>query len=286
MKPAYEKLAASVEDGVNCNIVQGRSFGCVWHFHPEYEITLTRQARGHRMVGDNLSSLQAGDIVLVGANLPHDWHNDAGAPGGAQFVDHMCIHFSHDWLGPGWQDLPSMQHVKKLLARAALGIHVTGTTRDEVEDLMLRIPEQHGLPRVITVLEILHRISLSPTCHTIASRGFAPELDPQDEMRVNKVAQYIQGHLDETIYLDSLAELVHLSPGAFSRFFKARTGKTVPGFINELRVGRACRLLAETDYPITEIAFSCGFPNLANFNRQFLRLKIMPPREWRRQFAG
>ncbi|RYD61051.1 MAG: AraC family transcriptional regulator, partial [Verrucomicrobiaceae bacterium] len=60
----------------------------------------------------------------------------------------------------------------------------------------------------------------------------------------------------------------------------------VPGFINELRIGRACRLLAETDYPITEIAFSCGFPNLANFNRQFLRLKNMPPREWRRQFAG
>lgn len=286
MKPAYEKLAASVEDGVNCNVVQGRSFGCVWHFHPEYEITLTRQARGHRMVGDNLSSLTSGDMVLVGANLPHDWHNDAGAPGGAQLVDHMCIHFSEDWLGPGWLELPSMQHVKKLLARAALGIHVTGSTRDEVEELMLRIPGQHGLPRVITVLDILHKIAMSSTCQTIASRGFAPELDPQDEVRVNKVAQYIQGHLDETIYLESLAGLVHLSPGAFSRFFKARTGKTVPGFINELRIGRACRLLAETDYSITEIAYSCGFPNLANFNRQFLRLKIMPPRDWRRQFAG
>ena len=70
MKPAYEKLAASVEDGVNCNLVQGKTFGCVWHFHPEYEITLTRKARGHRMVGDNLTSLKAGDIVLVGSNLP------------------------------------------------------------------------------------------------------------------------------------------------------------------------------------------------------------------------
>jgi AraC-like DNA-binding protein len=286
MKPAYEKLAPSVEDGVNCNVVQGKTFGCVWHFHPEFEITLTRKARGHRMVGDNLTSLKPGDIVLVGSNLPHDWQNDAGAPGGPQPVDHICIHFPPDWLGRDWLDLPAMQHVKKMLARAALGIHVTGQTRDEVEELMLRIPAEHGLPRVITVLAILHKISLSTTCHTIASRGFAPELDPQDEMRVNKVAQYIQSHLEETIYLENLAELVHLSPGAFSRFFKARTGKTVPGFINELRIGRACRLLAETDYPITEIAFSCGFPNLANFNRQFLRLKVMPPREWRRQFAG
>jgi AraC-like DNA-binding protein len=79
---------------------------------------------------------------------------------------------------------------------------------------------------------------------------------------------------------------VHLSPGAFSRFFKTRTGKTVPGFINELRIGRACRLLAETDMPVTNIALGCGFTNLANFNRQFLRLKKIPPREWRRKFAG
>ena len=173
-----------------------------------------------------------------------------------------------------------------MVARAALGIRVEGATRDEVEALMLRIPEEHGLPRVVTVLSILQKIAVSSTCHTIASRGFAPELDPEDELRVNKVAQYIQGHLDETIYLESLAELVHLSPGAFSRFFKARTGKTVPSFINELRIGRACRLLAETDFAITEIAFSCGFPNLANFNRQFLRRNNMPPRDWRRQFAG
>jgi transcriptional regulator GlxA family with amidase domain len=111
-------------------------------------------------------------------------------------------------------------------------------------------------------------------------------LDPRDEDRVNRVVQYIQKHLDETIYLESLAELVHLSPGAFSRFFKTRTGKTVPGFINELRIGRACRLLAETDLPVTSIALSCGFTNLANFNRQFLRLKRVPPRDWRRRFSS
>lgn len=286
MKPAFEKLAASVEDSINCNVVRGKSFGCVWHFHPEIELTLTQKARGHRMVGDNLTILRPGDMVLIGSNLPHDWQNDVHAPGGAQPVEHMCIHFSPDWLGKDWLELPAMQQVKKLLARAVLGLQVTGRTRDEVEEIMLTMPEQRGLPRVLSLLQILHKLSISNELVTIASRGFAPELDPHDEERVNRVSQYIQSHLEETIYLEDLAALVHLSPGAFSRFFKARTGKTVPGFINELRIGRACRLLAETDMPVTEIAFSCGFPNLANFNRQFLRLKKMPPREWRRQFVG
>lgn len=286
MKPAYEKLAASAEDGIHCNVVRGNSFGCVWHCHAEYEITMVLKARGHRLVGDNLTSLKPGDMVLVGSNLPHDWQNDTHAPGGIQPVHSICIHFHPDWLGRGWLDLPAMQQVKRLLDRAALGLHITGQTRDDVEALLLKCPEQTGLPRVITVLEILQRLAVSKEVTPVASRGFAPELDPRDEERVNRVVQHIQKHLDETIYLENLAALVHLSPGAFSRFFKTRTGKTVPGFINELRIGRACRLLAETDLPVTTIALGCGFTNLANFNRQFLRLKKMPPREWRRRFAG
>jgi AraC-like DNA-binding protein len=75
---------------------------------------------------------------------------------------------------------------------------------------------------------------------------------------------------------------VHLSEGAFSRFFRAHAGKTFPEFINELRVGRACRLLAESELSITEVAFACGFANLSNFNRQFLRLKQVTPRAFRR----
>ena len=66
MKPAYEKLAASAEDGIHCNVFRGNTFGCVWHCHVEYEITLVLKARGHRLVGDNLTSLKPGDMVLVG----------------------------------------------------------------------------------------------------------------------------------------------------------------------------------------------------------------------------
>ncbi len=285
MKAACETFPLSSEDGIHCNVIQGKSFGCVWHFHPEYEISLVLKARGHRLVGDNLTSLKPGDMVLVGSNLPHDWQNDSTAPGGAQPVHSICIHFHPSWLGRGWLDLPAMQQVKKLLDRAALGLHVTGQTRDDVEKLILKCPEQTGLPRVITVLEILQRLAVSKELKSIASRGFAPELDPRDEDRISRVVHHIQKHLDQIIYLDTLAELVHLSPGAFSRFFKTRTGKTVPGFINELRIGRACRLLAETDLPITQIALCCGFSNLANFNRQFLRLKKTAPRDWRRRFT-
>ena len=76
------------------------------------------------------------------------------------------------------------------------------------------------------------------------------------------------------------------SEGAFSRFFREHSGRTFPEFVNQLRIGRACRLLAESEMKITEIALSSGFSNLSNFNRQFLALKAMTPRAFRRQVSG
>ena len=81
------------------------------------------------------------------------------------------------------------------------------------------------------------------------------------------------------------SRMLNLSPDAFGRFFRSRTGKTLPAFVNQLRVGRACRLLAEADLAVIEISQRCGFENLSNFNRQFLRLMRRTPRDYRQAMA-
>ena len=102
---------------------------------------------------------------------------------------------------------------------------------------------------------------------------------------MQRVCDFIHQHLTETIERDHLARVAHLSPGAFSRFFRSRTGRTVPEYVNELRVGRACRMLAEDRLNITDIALDCGFQNLANFNRRFLQITRMTPRQYRGELA-
>ena len=74
-----------------------------------------------------------------------------------------------------------------------------------------------------------------------------------------------------------------MSPSAFSRYFKRVMGKTFSRFVNELRIGQACRALLETDRPIAEIAYDCGFNNLSNFNRRFRELRGVSPRQFREQ---
>ena len=81
-----------------------------------------------------------------------------------------------------------------------------------------------------------------------------------------------------------MARCAALSNGAFSRFFKTRTGKTLPQYINELRVGNACTQLRDMRAKVADVALACGFENLANFNRQFRAITGMSPREYRHAF--
>src|SRR5262245_43983624 len=81
MKAVLEKTPRAQWESFHCEVVRGASYNAMWHFHPEVQLTLVLESRGHRMVGDNISPLSRGDLVLVGSNLPHVWHQ-AGAEAG------------------------------------------------------------------------------------------------------------------------------------------------------------------------------------------------------------
>ena len=98
---------------------------------------------------------------------------------------------------------------------------------------------------------------------------------------MSRVFQYISENIHREIGRAEVARLVHLSEGAFSRFFSLRMGRSLPVYINEVRIGRACRLLMETNKGITEIALTCGYNSLSHFNRQFSLLKNTTPSAYR-----
>jgi AraC-like DNA-binding protein len=85
----------------------------------------------------------------------------------------------------------------------------------------------------------------------------------------------------EEIQLQDIAAVANMAVTTFCNFFKTHYRMTFVEYLNMIRVGHACKLLAKKDNNIVEIAYQCGYQNLANFNRQFKKLKKMTPREYR-----
>jgi AraC-like DNA-binding protein len=281
MKPIFQRLTTEPEEGFAFRAYRSTGFNCPWHVHPEYELILVLEGSGYRIVGDNMTSLGPGDMVFVGPGLPHIWQEEPA--NGTRQVRTLIIQFEEKFLGEGLMRLPALEPVRHLFASAARGLHVVGQTRKKVGEVMKRMADTKGVERIAQFLHILGLLTASKDCHPIASPNFAPNLELYDQERMDRVFQFLTSRIGQEVHLSEVAQLVHLSEGAFSRFFRAHTGKTFPEFVNELRIGRACRLLTESEKNVTEVAFESGFTNLSNFNRQFLRLKSLSPREFRRQ---
>ena len=284
-QPVLENTPHRGWESFHCEVVRGRGYGAQWHFHPEHQITLVLKSRGHRVVGDSIAPLAAGDLVLVGGNIPHVWHQDQTVPADRDAVHAIVVRFRDDFLGEAFLRKPELQPVRDLLRRASRGLQVRGQTRQQVVAQLQELPRAKGLQRLVRLLAILDELSRSHDLRPLSSAKFLPELHAGDQDRMSRVLGHIHAHLMEDISREDVAARASLSCGAFSRFFKTRTGKTLPQYVNELRVGRACSRLMETDDKIGDIALDCGFENLSGFNRQFHRIAGMTPKNYRRTFA-
>jgi AraC-like DNA-binding protein len=283
MEPAFERTPHREWESFHCELLQGPSYNATWHFHPEFQITLVLKSSGYRLVGDNITPLEPGDLVLVGANLPHVWKQDETQKGSGNRVHAVIVRFLENFLGPGFLEAPEVEPVRQLLKRASRGLHIKGRLRDKVAAELERLCDARGMDRIVRLLYILDQLANSEGLTPIASAGFMPKLSVEDHARVDRVITFIHSHLAEPIDREVVAEQAHMSAGAFSRFFKLRTGKTLPQYINELRVGRACRLLANEQIKVIDLAWESGFRNLANFNRCFRDITKLTPREYRQQ---
>lgn len=153
MKAVLEKTPHAQWESFHCEVVRGASYNAMWHFHPEVQLTLVLESRGHRMVGDNISPLHPGDLVLVGSNLPHVWHQDAAYKRGK--VHAIIVRFLDTFLGAEFLAKPELEPVRQLLRRAARGLQVTARTRDLVAGRMQRLAEASALSRIVELLAIL-----------------------------------------------------------------------------------------------------------------------------------
>lgn len=286
MRPLFEKV--TVPEGASWALLDRKLDDGIpfqWHYHPEYELTLTLNSRGQRYVGDSIAAYDDGDLVLLGPNLPHTWCSAerirAGRPHHA-----LVMWFTEEWAASLTGPLAEMRGLAALLGRAGRGIAFSPAAAAKVRPAVEAIPREKPAARLLGLIGALTALAEDEEARPIAGPGSnRVSTHSPDKARIERVLDHIHAHYRESITVETVAELACLSLSGFHRLFRRHTRLTLSDYVAELRIGQACSLLINTTRPIAHIADEVGYRSLANFNRRFRTQKGMTPRAFRRSFS-
>lgn len=280
-KPALEKI---IPDFGNSILVKKHSEKVdgntpFWHFHPELELVYINKAKGKRHIGSHLSYFNNSQLLLLGANLPHSGFTDRFATSGSETI----IQFKESFLGDYFLDIPESKSIKNLFERAKKGLLFSMEAKKVIGPKIEGLVNFEGLDRIIKFLEILNDLAITPHYTILNVDGFAFEVEPQDNKKIDVIFDFVNKNFTRHISLDEISEKVSMTVPAFCRYFKKATGKTFTQFVNEFRIVHATKLLAENPSSITDICFECGFNNFSHFNKLFKKITGKSPLKYRNE---
>ena len=99
--------------------------------------------------------------------------------------------------------------------------------------------------------------------------------------RIDELMRDRKLYRDANLNLSRLARRAGIPARQISAASSRAMARNVSQYVNEQRIAEACRLLTDTDRPVTEIMFAVGFQTKSNFNREFRRVTSLSPAAWR-----
>lgn len=260
-------------------------FNYPMHKHEVFELNYVENAAGvSRIVGDSTETLSDYDLVLITSpDLEHVWTQGTCT---SKDVREITIQFYFDFTSKdSLFNRNSLLSIKKLFDRARKGVAFPLSAIMKVYPMLDKLSSQKdSFYAMIELLTILYELSRADGIRELASTSFAKVEVNSDNRRILKVKDYIDKHFNEDVRLNELADLIGMSPSAFSRYFKLSTGKTLSEYIVGIRLGMAARKLVDSTDSISEICYVCGFNTISNFNRLFRKYKGCNPTEFRDKY--
>jgi AraC-like DNA-binding protein len=254
-----------------------------WHFHPEYEIMLNTKINGTRIVGDSVELFDQYDMVMIGGNIPHCWNYYRNK----DFLPEekgVMLHFRLSSLGEELLSQHELHSVRQLLIDSERGLVFSVEDAKKAEPYLLSMVNNKGIDKMISFFNILKIMCSSDKRSVLCSENYKQAFDERGNKKMTNVYNYIRENYFKQLSLERISRIAHMSPFAFSRYFKKNCGAGFIEYLNRVRINKACHLLRETEYQVHEIAANCGFSSISNFNKQFRKTEGLAPREYRAQF--
>jgi AraC-like DNA-binding protein len=282
MQPFYQKLAPLTSESVIFFDEERPHFAVPWHFHPEIEILFVVKSSGISYVGDGIHRFSDGEISIIGENVPHWWKSDRKYSDGTDNsgIKALIIQFRKEIFESNFISLPEMTAIGDLIKKSQRGMQFLGQSRKMLGDQISKIFKLSGIHRITELIILLDMMANTKDYKYHSSIGYSKTVNTYDFYRFNKIHEHIILNFNKPIRLEDVANTVNISPTAFCRYFKKHTGKTFLSFLNEIRIGHACKLLVDAKLPVSIACMESGFNNLSHFNDQFKRIMTLTPTEY------
>lgn len=256
------------------------------HWHSEFEINYLYRGKGEFICGGRKFEAVEGDILIFPPNMLHTAY-----PCKDNILVYDAFVFSSVLLGANSSDRCSAECIWPIInGNIRINVHIHPEMENYAE--MKRTTERilfcvhENTPRTDLLLKSeLLRLFWLLECggHII----FQPDDSAGRDEIIRPVLEYMAGNYQNDITIEQLAALAHLSKSYFMKCFKDTVGVSAIEHLTQLRLNAACDALSATRDKISDIAFRCGYNNLSNFNRQFLKKTGCSPDEYRkRSFPG
>jgi AraC-like DNA-binding protein len=281
VKPAFEKISPGFGSSV---YIKQYDQVCknklpFWHFHPEIEIVHVNGGSGKRHIGNHLSYFDDGELIMIGANLPHYGFTDRHSGNSLETI----VQMREDFLGIDVLKIPEFEHINKLFERAKMGISFHGETKLRIGKRIDELVGMDPFNRLINLLSILEDLATTSEYKILNVEGMVLEINRQDNIRMDKIYHFVRDNYARQISLEEISQEVSMTVPSFCRYFKKITGKTFTRFVNEYRLVHASKLLVEKPTSITDICYESGFNNFSHFNKLFKEFTGKSPSEYRKK---
>lgn len=252
------------------------------HWHGEFELIHVLQGRGEFICGSQKLEAGEGEFLLIPPNMLH-----AAYLCGEQKLIYGALVFSPAMLGMGSGDRCTNECIRPIVKgtiRMNVCIRKDGTVYEQAgavaERIFSCVYENSARADLLLKSELLRLIWILEESGEIVLEQNGVEGDTES---IRPALEYMAQNFREEITVEELAERVHLSKSHFMRCFRKAVGIGAIEHLTQLRIRVACEMLSDGMEQIADIAFACGYSNLSNFNRQFLKRVGCSPKEYRRR---
>jgi AraC-like DNA-binding protein len=253
------------------------------HRHAEIQITWIKRGEGTLLAGNSMHPFKQGEIYVLGANLPHLFRSSPEYfdERSRMTVQELTIFFDPAGKLSALFDLAEMQAVKAFFEKWQVGfkipVEVMGAFREQID----MVQHTGGVYRMSVFLRMLNLMMGIENLQPLSAASRTQPLTDPEGMRIASVLNYIMHNYSSALTLEDVALQAHLTPNAFCRYFKKHTRLTFVAFVNKVRVNQACKLLINGELNnIADVAYSCGFSSVNNFNLTFKKIMGKTPRDY------